>query len=145
MTRAPIAAIIVLMALASLSFSPPPARADVNVDVDDFFFYPRDVVIAPGETVTWTVANGFHTSTSGLDSNDPAAGVIWDSDFLLPGSVYARTFSDAGVYPYFCRFHDALDMKGTVTVSRVRAARLKGAEGAAAEPTSWGMIKGIYR
>ena len=148
MPRAPIAAIVVLMALAIPSLSPSPANADVDVAVDDFFFEPRNVAIPVGETVTWTVVNGFHSTTSGVDSNDSNAGAVWDSPWLFPGGqeTYSYTFTTPGVYEYFCRVHDSLDMKGKVTVGRVHtAARYKGADGAAAEPTSWGMIKGIYR
>jgi plastocyanin len=145
MPRAPIAAIIVLMALASPSLCPSPADAVVNVAVDDFFFEPRDIVIPVGETVTWTVINGFHSTTSGLDSNDPNAGALWDSPWLFPGGdeIYSYTFTSVGLFQYFCRVHDSLNMKGTVTVSRVRLARPKQFDGT--EPASWGMIKALYR
>jgi plastocyanin len=144
-SRVAAAAIAVSMALSGSWLSPSVARADVNVGVDDFSFSPQNVAIAVGETVTWSWVGGFHTTTNGADSNDPGAGSLWDV-MLLPGSEPASyTFTAPGVYTYFCRFHDSLNMKGTITVGRPHAAaRLKGADDEAA-PTSWGAIKGIYR
>jgi plastocyanin len=145
-----------LLAVLFLSIATPSAFGDVNVTVTDYAFTPRDVVISIGETVTWTWVDGFHTTTNGANSDDPNAGLLWDS-FLFSGQKTASfTFATAGQYPYFCRFHDALDMKGTVKVMRYRVSAVEaktgpGAQGAAgdpsdpAEPTSWGLIKSLYR
>ena len=143
-SRVAAVAIFAMMALAFLPLASAPALADVPVAVEDFAFVPQNVTIPVGETITWTLTGGaVHTTTSGVNGNDPNAGAIWESSWLFPGESYPHTFTAPGVYQYFCRVHDGL-MSGTVTVGRVRAARFKGSEDGT-ESTSWGMIKGIYR
>jgi plastocyanin len=98
-----------------------PALADVPVTMVGFEFSPRDLIVQAGETVTWFNPEGmFHTVTDGEGSLDPEAGVVFDTYFL--GDIeqtFSYVFSDSGVYPYFCRFHEELNMVGTVTVTPV--------------------------
>jgi len=128
---------IVFLALVSsavLTFAAP-ARADVLITVTDFSFSPQDVTIAPGETVTWVFKKGFHTTTNGLGDADPQAGSLWD-EFVFAGQpTVSHTFATAGVVPYFCRFHESLNMKGTVTVVAPTATT----------PTSWGAVKTLFQ
>ncbi len=141
---APIA-ISLTIALAFLPLAAGPARAEVAVSVEDVAFVPQHIVVPIGETVTWTWSSGFHTSTSGLDTNDPNAGALWDSPWIFDAQPsFSYTFAAPGFYPYFCRIHGSI-MTGTVRVGRAAptASRFKGATGS--EPTSWGMIKAIYR
>ncbi len=96
----------------------PAAIADVTITMVDFTFSPRDVTIQIGETVTWVNPDGmFHTVTNGPDSGDPEAGLLFDTYFLGDfEQTFSYAFADSGVYPFLCRFHEPLDMKGTVTV-----------------------------
>ncbi|MBF0558009.1 MAG: Ig-like domain-containing protein [Nitrospirae bacterium] len=103
--------IISLFGVASLSYG-----ATVDVSVRDFAFSPSTVTINVGDTVRWTDATGTHTTTSGSGCT---ANGLWDSGtaLLSPGGTYSRTFNSAGTYPYFCSFHCALGMTGSVVVS----------------------------
>lgn len=95
------------------------AFADVPVTIVGFEFMPRDIVIEAGETVTWSNPEGqFHTVTNGGGSVDPEAGFVFDA-YLLgdPKQMFSQAFPDSGVFSYFCRFHESLNMMGTVMVT----------------------------
>lgn len=63
-------------------------------------FTPATVTIAPGDTVSWNWAGGFHTTTS-----DASTGAeVWDSGFMAAGS-FSHTFTTAGNWPYYCAIH----------------------------------------
>jgi halocyanin-like protein len=76
-------------------------------------YSPVAIKIASGTTVTWEwVKNsGLHNVISEengpLDSGDPVAE---------GGTTYMHTFSDVGVYPYYCTPHESLGMKGVIIV-----------------------------
>jgi len=87
----------------------PTARSVTDVTVEDFDFKPGvfGVSVPPGTTITWTnVGPTVHTATS--DNG------VWDSGDLAIGQSYAFTFTDPGVYWYFCRPHPF--MRGTITI-----------------------------
>jgi plastocyanin len=96
---------------------------DVAVGQGGDVFVPDTVNISVGDTVRWTWAEGGHSVTSGPpcfvdsqfcspdDTNCPA-GVLSGQ-----GTVYTHTFSEPGVYSYFCHAHCAIGMTGVVNVS----------------------------
>lgn len=127
--------ILLLLALLFLFLIPVRARADQTVLVTDFSFTPRDLTIDVGETVTWQWVKGFHTTTNGIDENDPNAGNLWDALLFSGQKTAVYQFNEAGFFPYFCRFHTDLNMFGSVTVNPPMAT----------ETRSWGMIKALYR
>jgi plastocyanin len=92
--------------------------ADVTITMVGFEYSPRDVTAQVGETITWVNPEGMaHTVTDGLGSGDPAAGLLFDVLFLDgPEQTFSHAFADTGVYSIFCRFHEALNMTGTITV-----------------------------
>jgi plastocyanin len=70
-------------------------------------YAPANFTISAGKTVTWAnedTTTPTVTSTTGL----------FDSGILNPGQTYAHTFTQAGVYSYYCTLHSW--MKGNVTV-----------------------------
>ena len=78
--------------------------------------------IAVGDTVRWTWASDFHSVTSGTSCTangqfcSPAnmncdAGVLNDTGF-----VYEFTFTQPGMYQYFCALHCFAGMTGVVNV-----------------------------
>ncbi len=71
-------------------------------------FDPPAVTVFSGTTVTWTGADGLHTSTSNSG--------LWDSGVLLSGQSYPRLFDTPGVFPYNCTLHSLFGMTGTITV-----------------------------
>ena len=78
-------------------------------------FEHKSLTVKVGATVTWEHSGNFpHTTTSGsTEAGD--AGVLWDSDALGPGDSFSHTFTEAGKFPYFCRFHPTT-MFGFITV-----------------------------
>lgn len=74
------------------------------------------VKINEGDTVLWQWVNGSHTITSGTGSADPNAGVMFNANSNTANRQFQFTFPNAGVYPYFCVFHEGSNMIGYVQV-----------------------------
>ena len=71
-----------------------------------------DLTIDIGDTVKWTWTSSNHTVTS-----LPGSVETFDSGQLMPsGSTYSYTFTLEGANPYYCDFHGASSMSGTITV-----------------------------
>jgi plastocyanin len=89
---------------------PPPAQ--ITVSMRDNFFQRRVDTVAVGGTVAWRNDGAIaHTSTS--DTN------LWDSGAVNSGATFARQFTQAGSFPYFCAFHGqagGVGMAGTLVV-----------------------------
>ncbi|HEU4366315.1 MAG TPA: plastocyanin/azurin family copper-binding protein [Candidatus Krumholzibacteria bacterium] len=127
-------AVVVVVAVAALA----PRAAAVNhmISILDSQFSPQNLVIHPNDTVTWK-NNGVlvHTSTSG---NPCRTNGTWDSGALNPGQSFTppiNPFTTVGTFPYFCVFHCAMGMTGTITVETP----------VAVESRTWGAIKALYR
>ncbi|MFI5294658.1 MAG: CHRD domain-containing protein [Thermodesulfovibrionales bacterium] len=87
--------------------------ATVPVSIVDFAFSPQNITIEVGDTVVWTNNGAFpHTTTSG--TNFPTGNGIWDSHVLSPGQFFPFTFTQPGLYPYFCSIHG---FTGGITVN----------------------------
>jgi len=88
------------------------AQDEMTVSIQDFFFDPGQLTVAPGTTVTWVnEGEAPHTVTS-------TDGKELDSATLQPGDTYSFTFKDddAGeTYAYQCTIHP--QMTASVTVS----------------------------
>jgi plastocyanin len=91
---------------------------------NEFSFMPDTVNIAVGDTVRWTWATDSHSVTSGTsctadgqfcspDNTNCEAGILNDTGF-----VYEFTFTQAGIYQYFCALHCFAGMTGVVNVMR---------------------------
>jgi plastocyanin len=77
------------------------------VQIRQFDYLPREIVIRSGETVEWINVDPVgHTATADDGS--------WDSEYLEDGQRYSRTFTEPGRYTYYCVPHP--DMRGTVVV-----------------------------
>jgi len=119
--------LVLLGFLAATGFA---AAADVDVqvgraispNVGQHVFFPQTVVVNPGDEVVWKAGSPEpHTVTQ-----FPVTAGSWDSSpaldhtsalfrswfgpggFLLPTQTFNRTFSQAGVFPYFCLLHDGM-------------------------------------
>lgn len=87
--------------------------ATVPVSIQDFFFSPQNITIEVGDTVVWTNNGAFpHTTTSG--TNFPTGNGIWDSHVLSTGQFFPFTFTQPGIYLYFCSIHG---FTGSITVN----------------------------
>jgi len=113
----------ITIALLIAAFLSHPAAANViDVFAQEFEFVPAEVGIAPGDSIRWTnVMLATHTVTNGTGSSDPLAGSIFDV-ILVPEDQFAFQFDSLGVYPYFCRPHEQMNMRGTIYVSGFPAA-----------------------
>ena len=89
---------------------------------NEFSFLPDTVNISVGDTVRWTWASDFHSVTSGTsciedrqfcspDNMQCEAGILNDKGF-----VYEFTFTQPGMYQYFCALHCFAGMTGVVNV-----------------------------
>ncbi|HVV34285.1 MAG TPA: cupredoxin family copper-binding protein [Vitreimonas sp.] len=84
-----------------------PAVMTNTVQIRDFSFIPRTIVVTPGTTVTWTnVDDEPHTVTA----NDRA----YHSAAMDTDQTYTHTFATAGEFHYFCALHP--HMTATVIV-----------------------------
>lgn len=72
--------------------------------------------IMVGETVLWQRLIGIHTVTNGASSLDPQAGVLFDVPLDAGNPAFDYTFNQAGTFPFFCRPHEGLNMRGVVVV-----------------------------
>jgi len=108
MRRLSYVAALVLVVTLALAPAAGAQGQTMTVSIEDFFFSPANMTIAPGTTVTW-VNNGQAPHTSTADDG------TWDSGTLRPGESFSFTFDQAGTYTYLCTIHP--DMTGAITVS----------------------------
>jgi plastocyanin len=105
---------LAILSMAAMLISAPAASAqdEMTVSIQDFFFDPDQLDVAPGTTVTWVnKGRAPHTVTS-------TDGKELDSATLQPGDTYSFTFKDddAGeTYAYQCTIHP--QMTASVNVS----------------------------
>jgi len=79
---------------------------ELKVDAKDYWFEPTYRMVAAGTTVKWTNGDDeSHTVTNDLGLFDQE---IW------PGDSWSYTFTEPGVYFYYCQPHDW--MIGEITV-----------------------------
>lgn len=69
-------------------------------------YSPKDVRIAPGDSVEWLGDFTMHP----LVSDDG----LWQ--VVGTGTEFSHTFDQVGTYDYHCQTHSVLGMRGTVTV-----------------------------
>lgn len=76
-----------------------------TVLIQDYTFQPAEITIQKGETITWINQDDVRHTATGKD---------FDSGLLSKGQAFKQTFSESGIFDYFCTPHP--DMKGKVTV-----------------------------
>ncbi|MBC7771319.1 MAG: hypothetical protein H7210_02375 [Pyrinomonadaceae bacterium] len=74
-----------------------------------------DLRIAPGDTVTWEWV-GFHNVVSGVPSQGSQGDGRFRSGSPMSKGSFSVTFTEPGVYPYYCQLHGAHGMASTVVV-----------------------------
>jgi plastocyanin len=111
-TLVPVVGLVALVtigagALWARSSDEPVVADDTSVVIENFEFDPPQFDVAPGQTVTWTNADGFeHTIVAGDGS--------FASDVLGSGAEFSHTFDGAGEFAYTCGIHPT--MAGTIVV-----------------------------
>jgi plastocyanin len=107
--------VAVLAGACGSAGSPTPAAttaapAAASIDIQGFKF-PANTDVAKGTNVAWTNKDGTaHTVTSGTRPNKDGK---FDGQ-VAPGATFSFTFTDAGVYQYYCTIHGS--MNATITV-----------------------------
>ncbi len=90
-------------------------------------FDPAGIHISVGDTVRWVQVAGYHSTTAYHPENDhhelriPENAKPWDSGVLIAeypnkGSSFEHTFTEPGVYDYFCEPHEMAGMVGRIVV-----------------------------
>lgn len=112
-----------------------PLGATQTVQLQDFKFSPTTITIAVGDTINFTNAGAVaHTATAGDGS--------WDSGNLNAGQSFSHTFSAAGSFIVYCKYHGQANGTGmamTVTVGAAAGTPTAGAASptaGAASPTA---------
>jgi plastocyanin len=98
-------------------------------------FQPADVTIKVGDTVRWLNVSGFPHNISFYENQIPTGGKafldgVYATDQMKIGPLAGRLLTQAnetyeiaftgaptGTYHYYCTPHEALGMKGTITVT----------------------------
>ncbi len=93
------------------------------------------VVIGVGDIVAWQQLVGSHTVTSGVQSIDADAGMIFDAPLDAANPLFQWQYNSVGRFPFFCRIHESFQMRGVVIVVGATDTRR----------TSWGQLKAESR
>ena len=81
------------------------------MNIKNFEFRPKSLVVKPGTVVTWTNDAGAHTVVADDGS--------FSSPTLAAGQTFSHKFTRKGTHRYYCSFHGGAgghDMAGTVVV-----------------------------
>ncbi|MBK9715397.1 MAG: protein kinase [Kouleothrix sp.] len=109
---APVDANAVVSAPAPAPVPAPNANA-TNVAVVDNNFAPSKITVVRGTTIVWAnQGSASHTVTAEDGS--------FDSTTLSRGGTFSHTFTEPGIFPYYCQFHGGPHgeaMSGTVIVT----------------------------
>ncbi|WP_395665842.1 cupredoxin family copper-binding protein [Methylocella sp.] len=98
-------------ALAALLAARPAVAEEAMVKIDNFSFNPAEIIVAPGDRVTW------------VNHDDIPHTVVGAADGLRSGALdtddpFSFTFAAEGDYPYICSLHP--HMTGRVVVKARR-------------------------
>ena len=83
------------------------AAPSVRADIEVYAYVPSRIVIAAGSTVEWTNRDEVVHTVSAEDGS-------WESGAIESGATWRVTFTEPGIYPYYCGPHPY--MKGAVIV-----------------------------
>ncbi len=81
-------------------------QANMNIDLE----------VKTGDTVRWAWASGIHNVVSGTFGQPGTGSAFFSGPVVGPPMMFEHTFTQAGVFPYFCQQHITLGMKSMVTV-----------------------------
>jgi hypothetical protein len=70
----------------------------------------------------WKWVDGSHTTTNGVNPEDPASATIWNHNLNSLSTSFTQVFPDEGVFPFYCVPHFSL-MFGTVVVQQTVSVR----------------------
>jgi plastocyanin len=100
--------IMQVLALGCLVVSIPVWAQDVEIDIKEFMYGPKDLTIAPGTKVTWV--NDDQVPHTVVEMHK-----VFRSGALDTHDRFSYAFDTPGVFEYFCTLHP--QMIGRITVS----------------------------
>jgi plastocyanin len=74
------------------------AQSNASVEMKNLAFAPKEIHIAPGQTVTWTNDDAIQHTITADDGS-------FDSGLLDQGATFSQEFDTPGAYQYFCQPH----------------------------------------
>jgi plastocyanin len=88
------------------------------------WFDPIGIRIEPGQSIRWTnrdpgnahTTTAYHPSLFDRPQRIPLRAKAWNSDYLLPNESFAVTFTEPGVYDFYCIPHEHAGMVGRIIV-----------------------------
>ena len=111
----------------------PPRVVGLRTSGGNFRFDPVGLRIEPGTSVIWLNMGDFHTATAFHPDNGhllsgevplriPERAEPWHSGMLglTDGTQFQHTFTEEGVYDYFCQPHYGFGMVGRIIVGAAR-------------------------
>lgn len=103
------------IAMAALMLAVP-AALGTDVTIQDFNYTPSDLTVVVGTTVRWTNLDSMeHTVTSQTGPGTLIPSGVFDSGLFSLGHFYEFTFTQVGVYYYYCVPHGS-SMQAVVRV-----------------------------
>ena len=90
----------------------------VDISLTSFAFEPADITVNRGDIIRWTNA-GTLGMPHNVEFREGGLSGLVGPLLLSAGDTYELTVDDqfiAGLNPYLCTPHEAMGMKGTVTV-----------------------------
>jgi len=99
-----------LLAFASVNLI---AQTSHIISVSNNVFTPLNVNISVGDTIVWQWVQGTHTTTSDTTAGPDA----WDAPIDNGHQVFRKVITTPGIHHYYCIFHQAFGMVGTITAS----------------------------
>jgi plastocyanin len=107
---------LLLGVLAAALWAGPSGAAERVVEMYDLVFIPTAFSVEVGDAVTWVWREGSHHITSGLSSDDPDAGGLFDAPIDAQHPSYTYVFEAAGNFAFFDRLNEAASFVGSITV-----------------------------
>ena len=99
-------------ATSAVKPNPTVVPGSISVETEIYRFTFEKPTVQVGTTVTWiNVDSANHTVTSGRPGDITG---LWDSGRLSQDDTFSYTFTEVGVFPYFCQIH-LHSMVSTVT------------------------------
>jgi plastocyanin len=90
-----------------------------TVTMENSSFVPMELSVDPGTTVEWENADSFGHDVKSDTFHDSATAWEFQSDTLGQGETTTYTFSEGGIYEYYCTIHGEETMCGVVLVGDV--------------------------
>jgi plastocyanin len=105
------------IAAAAVLLSSIPALALDDVVIQNFAYLPADLTVVVGTTLRWTNFDAIeHTATSQTGPGTLVPSGVFDSGLLMEGQSFEFTFTQPGVYHYWCVPHGS-SMQGVIRVT----------------------------